>query len=116
MPIYEYKCENGHVFDIMQKMSEDPLTACVECGAPVRKVLHPVNIAFKGSGFYSTDYNKKGPKEPTSANGGSDEKSGSGEKAGSAEKSGSSEKTVSSEGSGSSSSGSKGEKTASKKD
>jgi putative FmdB family regulatory protein len=56
MPIYEYKCENGHVFDVMQKLSEDPLTTCVECGAPVRKVLHPVNIAFKGSGFYATDY------------------------------------------------------------
>ena len=68
MPIYEYKCENGHVFDIMQKMSEDPLTACVECAAPVRKVLQPVGISFKGSGFYSTDYNKKGPKtEPKEA-------------------------------------------------
>jgi putative FmdB family regulatory protein len=63
MPIYEYKCENGHVFDVMQKLSEDPLTSCVECGAPVRKVLHPVGISFKGSGFYSTDYSKKGPKE-----------------------------------------------------
>ena len=49
MPIYEYKCENGHVFDVMQKLSEDPLTSCVECGAPVRKVLHPVGISFKGS-------------------------------------------------------------------
>ncbi len=65
MPIYEYKCENGHVFDVMQKLSEDPLTSCVECGAPVRKVLHPVGISFKGSGFYSTDYSKKGPKETT---------------------------------------------------
>ena len=62
MPIYEYKCENGHVFDVMQKLSEDPLSSCVECGAPVRKVLHPVGISFKGSGFYSTDYSKKGPK------------------------------------------------------
>ena len=62
MPIYEYKCENGHVFDIMQRMSEDPLTECVECAAPVRKVLHPVGISFKGSGFYSTDYNKKATK------------------------------------------------------
>ncbi len=69
MPIYEYKCENRHVFDVMQKMSEDPLTQCVECGAPVRKVLQPVGISFKGSGFYSTDYsNKKGPKaEPKEA-------------------------------------------------
>ena len=82
MPIYEYKCENGHVFDVMQKLSEDPLESCVECGAPVRKVLHPVAISFKGSGFYSTDYSKKGAKETatkelsTSANGdkGSDSK------------------------------------------
>jgi len=63
MPIYEYKCENGHVFDVMQKLSEDPLTTCVECGAPVRKVLHPVGISFKGSGFYATDYGKKGPQD-----------------------------------------------------
>ncbi len=71
MPIYEYKCENDHVFDVMQKMSDDPLTACVECGAPVRKVLQPVGISFKGSGFYSTDYNsKKGPKEPAASTNG----------------------------------------------
>ena len=87
MPIYEYKCENGHLFDVMQKISEDPLTACVECGAPVRKVLHPVNIAFKGSGFYSTDYKNGSRSEKsevsssTSGNGdssgkGSPEKSG----------------------------------------
>ena len=75
MPIYEYKCENGHVFDVMQKLSEDPLTTCVECGAPVRKVLHPVGISFKGSGFYSTDYGSKPKREtatredPTSTNG-----------------------------------------------
>ncbi len=62
MPIYEYKCENGHVFDVMQKLSDDPVTTCTACGAPVRKVLHPVGISFKGSGFYSTDYSKKGPK------------------------------------------------------
>jgi putative FmdB family regulatory protein len=63
MPIYEYKCENGHIFDVMQKLSEEPLSSCIECGAPVRKVLHPVGISFKGSGFYSTDYSKKGTKE-----------------------------------------------------
>ncbi len=66
MPIYEYKCENGHVFDVMQKLAEDTLTSCVECGAPVRKVLHPVGISFKGSGFYSTDYSKNSSKEPAS--------------------------------------------------
>jgi putative FmdB family regulatory protein len=75
MPIYEYKCENHHVFDVMQKMSEDPLTICIECGAPVRKVLQPVGISFKGSGFYSTDYNsKKGPKEPAAASSNGDPK------------------------------------------
>jgi putative FmdB family regulatory protein len=68
MPIYEYMCENGHVFDVMQRMSDEPLTACVECGASVRKVLHPVGISFKGSGFYSTDYSTKTPKtEPKEA-------------------------------------------------
>ena len=69
MPIYEYKCENGHIFDVMQKMSDNPLTECRECGAFVRKVLQPVGISFKGSGFYSTDYNSKaGPKsEPKEA-------------------------------------------------
>lgn len=68
MPIYEYKCENGHVFDVMQRMSENPLTECRECDAPVKKVLQPVGISFKGSGFYSTDYSKAGPKgEPKEA-------------------------------------------------
>ena len=65
MPIYEYKCENGHVFDVMQSMSDDPLAECVKCSAPVRKVLHPVGISFKGSGFYSTDYKSNGAKTET---------------------------------------------------
>ena len=59
MPIYEYKCENGHVFDVMQKMSDDPLTECQECGAPAVRVLHSPAVHFKGSGFYNTDYGKK---------------------------------------------------------
>jgi putative FmdB family regulatory protein len=59
MPIYEYKCENGHVFDVIQKMSDEPLTECQECGAPAVRVLHPVAVHFKGSGFYNTDYGKK---------------------------------------------------------
>jgi putative FmdB family regulatory protein len=65
MPIYEYKCENGHVFDVMQRMADDPLTECQVCSAPVKKVLQPVGISFKGSGFYSTDYSKKGAKAET---------------------------------------------------
>jgi putative FmdB family regulatory protein len=60
VPIYEYKCENGHTFEVMQRMSDDPLTECSECGAPVQRVFHPVAIHFKGSGFYNTDYGKRG--------------------------------------------------------
>jgi putative FmdB family regulatory protein len=56
VPIYEYKCENGHTFEVMQRMSDDALTECTECGAPVQRVFHPVAIHFKGSGFYNTDY------------------------------------------------------------
>jgi putative FmdB family regulatory protein len=59
VPIYEYKCENSHVFDVMQKMSDDPLTECQECGAPAVRVLHSPAVHFKGSGFYNTDYGKK---------------------------------------------------------
>jgi putative FmdB family regulatory protein len=59
MPIYEYKCANGHVFDVIQRMSDEPLTECQECGAPAERVLHPVAVHFKGSGFYNTDYGKR---------------------------------------------------------
>ncbi len=59
MPIYEYRCDKGHTFDVMQSMSDDPLTACEVCGAPVQKVLHAPAVHFKGSGFYNTDYGKK---------------------------------------------------------
>jgi len=59
MPIYEYKCDNNHVFDVIQKMADEPLTECQECGAPAVRVLHPVAIHFKGSGFHNTDYGKK---------------------------------------------------------
>jgi putative FmdB family regulatory protein len=56
MPIYEYRCENGHLFEVMQKITDDPVTQCEECGAPVQRVFHPVAVHFKGSGFYNTDY------------------------------------------------------------
>jgi putative FmdB family regulatory protein len=59
MPIYEYKCENGHVFDAIQKMTDEPLTKCEECGAPAARVLTPPAIHFKGSGFHNTDYGTK---------------------------------------------------------
>ncbi|MFL5826070.1 MAG: FmdB family zinc ribbon protein [Thermoleophilaceae bacterium] len=59
MPIYEYRCDNGHTFEVMQRMTDEPLTVHDECGAPVQRVFHPVAVHFKGSGFYNTDYGKK---------------------------------------------------------
>jgi putative FmdB family regulatory protein len=56
MPIYEYKCENGHVFEVIQKMADEPLHECEVCGAPASRVLTPPAIHFKGSGFHNTDY------------------------------------------------------------
>ncbi len=68
MPIYEYKCENGHVFDVIQKMTDEPLHECQECGAPASRVLSAPAIHFKGSGFHNTDYGTK----RGGGNGGSD--------------------------------------------
>jgi putative FmdB family regulatory protein len=59
MPIYEYKCDNGHVFEVIQRMADEPLTKCEECGAPAARVLTPPAIHFKGSGFHNTDYGTK---------------------------------------------------------
>jgi putative FmdB family regulatory protein len=59
MPTYEYRCENGHTFEVVQRMSDDPVETCEVCGAPVERVFHPVAVHFKGSGFYSTDYKSK---------------------------------------------------------
>jgi putative FmdB family regulatory protein len=78
VPIYEYKCENDHVFDVIQKMSDEPLTECQECGAPAVRVLHPVAVHFKGSGFYNTDYGKK----KAASNGGGASGEGGGESKG----------------------------------
>jgi putative FmdB family regulatory protein len=63
VPIYEYKCPQGHVFELFQRMSDPPPEACEICGAsPVERVLYPVAVHFKGSGFYSTDYGRGGRK------------------------------------------------------
>jgi putative FmdB family regulatory protein len=59
MPIYEYRCERGHTFEVTQRMTDDPLTSCSTCDAPVQRVFHPVAVHFKGSGFYTTDYGKQ---------------------------------------------------------
>jgi putative FmdB family regulatory protein len=59
MPIYEYRCEQGHTFEVMQRMTDEPVASCSTCEAPVQRVFHPVAVHFKGSGFYSTDYGRK---------------------------------------------------------
>ena len=83
MPIYEYRCPNGHTFELFQKMSDDPAESCEACGAsPVEKVLFPVAVHYKGSGFYSTDYGR-GSRKGTAKDGdggGSSEKSDTSEK------------------------------------
>jgi putative FmdB family regulatory protein len=87
VPIYEYKCDNGHVFDVIQKMVDDPLTECQECGAAAVRVLHSPAVHFKGSGFYNTDYGKKkkggagsdGSKESKGSDSNSDSSSSSSE-------------------------------------
>lgn len=59
MPIYEYRCPNGHTFEVFQKMTDPPPAGCTTCGSgPVEKILFPVAVHFKGSGFYSTDYGR----------------------------------------------------------
>ena len=86
MPIYEYRCLNGHTFEVVQRMSDDPVETCEVCSAPVERVFHPVAVHFKGSGFYTTDYAKKA-------------KAGAAKDSGSSGDSGSSDSSSSSEGS-----------------
>jgi putative FmdB family regulatory protein len=59
MPTYEYRCEHGHTFEVVQRMSDPPITVCELDGGPVERVLHAPAVHFKGSGFYSTDYGSK---------------------------------------------------------
>jgi putative FmdB family regulatory protein len=59
MPIYEYRCEKGHTFEVMQRFSDDPIAVCETCEAPVQKVLTAPAVHFKGKGFYSTDYGSR---------------------------------------------------------
>ncbi len=77
MPIYEYRCENGHLFEVMQKMTDDTVSECEKCGRPVQRVFHPVAVHFKGSGFYNTDYGKKGSKAAAESSSSSESKSDS---------------------------------------
>ena len=84
MPIYEYKCPNGHLTEVIHGMTEEGPSACEVCGeGPLRIVLHPVAVHYKGSGFYSTDYGRA--KKAAAKDGGSssDSSSSSGDSSGS---------------------------------
>ncbi len=101
MPIYEYECKNcGHVFDVLQKMSDDLLTECPECGQPdLRKLLSAPNFRLKGGGWYETDFktdNKRNLAE--SADGGSKAADGDKKSADSADKKGESKSKPKSDG------------------
>lgn len=104
MPTYEYRCRNGHNFEVMQRMADDPITVCEVCDEPVERVFHPVAVHFKGSGFYATDYgrargggggdssSKEGAKEGSkeTATSKTDDSSGTSSSSGSSDSSGSS--------------------------
>ena len=61
MPIYGYRCEQcGHEVELLQSMSDEPLRVCPNCMGPLRKMIYPVGIVFKGSGYYTTDYKSPG--------------------------------------------------------
>jgi putative FmdB family regulatory protein len=70
MPIYEYRCPKGHLFELFQRIDDPPPEVCEQCGeGPVERVLYPVAVHFKGSGFYSTDYGRGSRKKETSQDG-----------------------------------------------
>jgi putative FmdB family regulatory protein len=78
VPIYEYKCPNGHLFEVFHGMTEPGPEVCETCGAsPLQIVLHPVSVHYKGSGFYSTDYGRGGrkPKDGKDSSAGGDSSS-----------------------------------------
>lgn len=61
MPLYEYECEkDGSRFEVIQKFSDEPVTICPDCGGKVRRLISSPAIQFKGSGWYITDYARKG--------------------------------------------------------
>ena len=79
MPIYEYRCPNGHQFEVFQAISDDPVSTCQVCGEPVERVFHPVAVHFKGSGFYTTDYARKSGAKASDSKDGKPPKDGGGD-------------------------------------
>lgn len=70
MPIYEFRCPQGHLFEVFQRMADPLPETCEVCGeGPLATVLYPVPVHFKGSGFYSTDYGRGSRKKDGSSDG-----------------------------------------------
>jgi putative FmdB family regulatory protein len=77
MPTYEYRCPNGHLFEVFKSISAPAPEVCPNCGeGPVEVVLHPVAVHFKGSGFYSTDYGRGGRRKSEGGRDGDSSSSG----------------------------------------
>lgn len=70
MPVYQYRCDKGHEFEVLQRMSDDALTKCEKCGKPAQRVLFAPAIHFKGTGFHNTDYGTKNRPRDTGNSGG----------------------------------------------
>lgn len=89
MPTYDYECPDGHRFELFQKMSDDPVAMCPECGKKAKRMISGgAGFLFKGEGFYTTDYRSEDYKKKASAEPGASTTStgskGSGEGSGSA--------------------------------
>ena len=68
MPTYEYRCQNGHEFEVFQRMSEPPVEKCIHCGGKAERLLSAgAGLLFKGSGFYITDYRSDNYKKAAEA-------------------------------------------------
>lgn len=83
MPVYEYRCVQGHTFEVIQRMSDDAISKCEVCGKKAQRVLHAPAIHFKGTGFHNTDYGtKKRPRDGDKSDGGATADTGASKDAG----------------------------------
>ena len=74
MPLYDYKCADGHIFEVLQSWSADPVATCGECGKAGKRQMSVPMVLYKGSGFYTTDYGRNSSSNGSGRNGDSDSK------------------------------------------
>jgi len=76
MPIYEYRCQDcGKDLEVMQKITENPLESCPSCGGMLQRLISNTSFVLKGTGWYATDYARKGASASSSSQGPSESKS-----------------------------------------